>query len=154
MADKYISIKKKLRDLKKQEMRIRFPYADHNSSPVVKEYVRNNLVWNQFFISQEKTNNSTRYSLEMLAAIDKEEFKKVIDEFFYAVYYRYYIENGIVAADLYDPCILSDLGLSPDAGSDEIRKRFRELSKKYHPDKGGDAGDFIKLVDDYKKLTT
>lgn len=153
MADNYISIKKKLRDIKKQEMRIRFPNAQYNCSPEINDHIRRRLVWNEFF-SNNGINKSIRYSLDMLSSLDKEEFRKVIDEFFYAVYYRYYLENGINAADLYDPCILGSLGLPPDAGADMIKKRFRELAKKYHPDKGGNSDDFIKLIEAYNKLIT
>lgn len=153
MADKHISIKKKLRDLKKQETRIRFSNIQYNCSHEVNTYISQRLVWNEFF-SVNRSDKVTRYSLEMLSALDKEELKKVIDEFFYAVYYRYYLENGIKAADLYDPCILGNLGLPPDAGAEMIKKRFRDLAKKYHPDKGGNANDFIKLIEDYNNLIT
>lgn len=35
----------------------------------------------------------------------------------------------------------------------EIKKRYRELSKLYHPDKGGDAQTFDTIVKAYKALT-
>jgi curved DNA-binding protein CbpA len=44
------------------------------------------------------------------------------------------------------------LGLRSDADENDIKKKFRELAKKYHPDAGGDAAMFIELMDDYKKL--
>jgi len=34
------------------------------------------------------------------------------------------------------------LGVERDADKDEIRKAYKKLSMKYHPDKGGDAEDF------------
>lgn len=35
----------------------------------------------------------------------------------------------------------------------EIRRRYRELSKMHHPDKGGDAQTFDTIVKAYKALT-
>lgn len=35
----------------------------------------------------------------------------------------------------------------------EIKKRYRELSKTVHPDKGGDAQTFDSIVKAYKSLT-
>jgi|GEM_PF-4393346 len=61
---------------------------------------------------------------------------EMADEFFFNVYYRYYTENGITASHLYDPDILGWIGLPHNASCDDIKKRFRELAKKYHPDMG------------------
>jgi hypothetical protein len=44
------------------------------------------------------------------------------------------------------------LGVSADAGADEIRRRYRELAKICHPDAGGDPADFIRLQQAYKTL--
>ena len=82
----------------------------------------------------------------------REAYKNVIDEFFFNVYYRYYTESGITGARLYDPGILDWMGLPPDAGAEDIKKRFRELAKKYHPDTGGNSSDFIRLMENYHKL--
>jgi DnaJ-class molecular chaperone len=35
----------------------------------------------------------------------------------------------------------------------EIKKRFRELAKQYHPDLGGESERFIDLMDVYEELT-
>ena len=39
------------------------------------------------------------------------------------------------------------LGLTPSATKSEILSAYRKLSLKYHPDKGGDAAEFVKLAD-------
>lgn len=83
----------------------------------------------------------------------KEEIREVIDEYFFHVYYRFYKENGILSVQLYDPDILARIGLPFDADSKDIKKKFRELAKKYHPDTGGDSKKFIELMENYKKLT-
>ncbi|HEY8420442.1 MAG TPA: J domain-containing protein [Thermoclostridium sp.] len=48
--------------------------------------------------------------------------------------------------------MLKQFGLPYDADMDAIKKRFRELAKKYHPDTGGDSTKFIELMEAYKKL--
>jgi len=44
------------------------------------------------------------------------------------------------------------LGLSADCSIDDIKRRFRELAKKYHPDCGGDSERFIELIGVYEQL--
>ncbi|CAJ0949469.1 unnamed protein product, partial [Mesorhabditis belari] len=51
----------------------------------------------------------------------------------------------------YDPYAI--LGL--DAGADvaEVKKKYRDLSKKHHPDRGGDPIEFDKIAKAYQALT-
>ena len=42
--------------------------------------------------------------------------------------------------------------LIPPKTKKELRKQYRVLSLKYHPDKGGDPADFIKLKNSYDNL--
>lgn len=84
--------------------------------------------------------------------MSKEAYKEVVSEFFWNVYYRYYRENGIMDQHVYDPVILSQLGLPFDADSQTIKKRFRDLAKRYHPDAGGNAAQFIEFMEQFKKL--
>ena len=93
-------------------------------------------MWDDFFSLGDKSNPGAKYRLADIAAMDREEYKNVVDEFFFNVYYRYYTENGITGAHLYDPDTLDWMGLPPDATAEDIKKRFRELAKKYHPDTG------------------
>jgi DnaJ-domain-containing protein 1 len=111
------------------------------------------LVWDEFFSTKTDDDNTIKYNFKQLAEMEHEKVKGIIDEFFYHVYFRYYSENGIPLNGLYDPDLLAVLGLSEGASADEIKKRFRELALKYHPDKGGDSERFIELLDAYKKLT-
>jgi curved DNA-binding protein CbpA len=53
----------------------------------------------------------------------------------------------------YDTGILLKWGMPYDADAAAMKKRFRDLAKLYHPDTGGDEGQFIALMEDYKKLT-
>ena len=85
--------------------------------------------------------------------MNHEEFKAVIDEYFYEVYYEYYKENGLQDVGLYDLELLERLELPLDSSLETIKSRYRELAKKHHPDTGGDSVKFIELVETYKKLT-
>lgn len=170
-SDHMDDIKRKLRSLKKLEIKIRFggmfhaaniddmPSGKHQPGSFGKRGCNPSakmgkalLVWDDFFCLDGDSSRKARYSLEEIASMDKEEYKNAVDEFFFRIYYKYYTENGITGSNLYDPDILSWMGLPPDAGSEEIKKKFRELAKKYHPDTGGDEGKFIELMDKYQKL--
>lgn len=153
--------KRKLRSLKKLELKIRYGGAFHASNINVfpkqgkssSEPGNIRLVWDEFFQEGGSGRGAiARYSLEDLLRMSKEEYRSVVEEYFFYVYYRFYTENGIAGSHLYDPEILAWMGLAPDSGLEEIRKKFRELAKKYHPDTGGDNGKFIELMEQYHKL--
>ena len=91
--------------------------------------------------------------MNCLCKMKPEEFKAVIDEYFYEVYYEYYKEIGYPDSGLYNLELLERLGLPVDSSLEAIKSRYRELAKKYHPDTGGDSVKFIELVEIYKKLT-
>ncbi len=146
-------IKRKIRKLKKLEMKIRFGNAVFfDGKQGFKKDHCADLVWDEFFDLHPQCNKKVRFSLRSLTSMNKEELKSVIREFFFSVYYRYYKENGIVNVHLYDPQLLAQMGLPYDADNDLIKKKFRELAKKYHPDTGGDSIKFIELMENYKKL--
>ena len=44
------------------------------------------------------------------------------------------------------------LELTPPKTKKQIKKRYRQLCLKYHPDKGGNSHDFIKLTKSYNTL--
>jgi curved DNA-binding protein CbpA len=45
------------------------------------------------------------------------------------------------------------LGVPENADEETIKKAFRELAKKYHPDRGGDVEKFKKIVEAYRVLS-
>lgn len=47
----------------------------------------------------------------------------------------------------------SILGVLPNASKDEIRKAYKKLALKHHPDKGGSPEEFKKITDAYESLT-
>jgi hypothetical protein len=151
MDDSGIRIKRNLRNLKKLEYKIRFANR-FDQEAMIKEYQRQKFIWDDFFDLKNTKGSKAKYSLRNLINKSKEEFKEVVDEFFFSVYYRFYSENGFLNSGMYDPQILKWMGLPADSGSEEIKKKFRELAKKYHPDKGGDPERFIELMDNYNRL--
>ena len=138
-------VKRKVRKLKKFENTIRAQNGMGDGVP---------LVWDKFFDIRDGSNpkSSVLHTLPELAAMSKDEYKTVVDEFFARVFYEVYIHNGIINAPIYDSSLLEQLGLPPIADEAAVKKRFRELAKKHHPDTGGDAGEFIKLMKVYSEL--
>lgn len=137
-------LKRKLRQLKKLEAQIRF--NNSQSTPYEK------FIWNEFFSTKDEDDGSVRYNMRNLSGMKHERLKEIFSEYFYQVYFLYYKENGIIAEGVYDPGLLSMLGLPSDASTEMIKSRFRELAKRYHPDLGGESSKFIELVNTYKKL--
>jgi len=136
-------LKHTLRQLKKLEIMIRFGDCSPSGNQ--------RLVWDVFFSTKED-NVSVKYPLQHLLELDRQGIKQVVEEYFYRIYIQNYQDKGLTAADVYDPKLLSLLGLPAYAGSQDIKKRFRELAKKYHPDRGGDSSKFIELVEIYERL--
>jgi DnaJ-domain-containing protein 1 len=48
---------------------------------------------------------------------------------------------------------LSILGLPPNATPQQIKRRYRVLAKKYHPDRGGDQQQMQRIIAAYEFLT-
>ncbi len=141
-------MKRKLRELKKLEMKIR-PGVTKGLPGKNKE-----LVWDKFFDLKEEGKQNVKYPIHRLISLTKDEFKDVVNEYFYHVYYWFCQEFGITGTSSADIETLTRLGLPIDADSDEIRRRFRELAKIYHPDNGGDSDKFIEIMEKYKNCRT
>lgn len=157
MSDGYCSegdIKRKIRNLKKMEMKLRFHQYDTG-----KEYMNAGkcscsvkpLVWDEFFCLQDNCRRA-RYNIKELITMDRDDFKRVVGQFYYAVYYKIFQETGILDNSLYNPDILTKMGLSFDADAMTIKKRFRELAKEYHPDAGGNSEKFMELLEQMDSL--
>lgn len=138
--DELVRLKRKLRQLKRLETRVRFGG----------QYDRQTLIWDEFFSTRGDAPG--RYGWEELLAMTAEERKEIYAQFVYAVYFRQYKANGIFPAGMFDPMQLAELGLPPDADRNQVRRRFRELAKKMHPDQGGSAEAMIKLLEQYNRL--
>jgi hypothetical protein len=137
-------LKYKLRQLRKLEQTIRFNGQPHDPT--------RKLVWDVFF-STKPGNSNVKYPLPHLVAMTEDEYKSVIEEFFFRLYFQSYKENGLSLGDVYEPQLLEALGLPLHAGLLEVKKRFRELAMRYHPDHGGNADQFMELMDTYTQIT-
>jgi preprotein translocase subunit Sec63 len=135
-------LKRKLRELKKLEKQLRCKCFAQ-----VKE---EELTWNEFFSTKE--NMDVKYPFNILVEMDHESRSKIFEEYFYNIYYQIYKKNPFIINNIYNPELLSIMGLSINADITEIKKRFKELSKKYHPDHGGDKEKMIELLETYNKL--
>jgi hypothetical protein len=136
-------IKRKIRKLKKTEIKIRFEqYGFACSRSMYDQLRQSGLIWDLFFDlgGSKKSKAQARYTLHDLTGMSKEAFSEVISEYFWHVYYQY------------DPEVLAQLGLPYNADEQAVKKRFRDLAKKYHPDTGGDGDRFNQLIETYRKL--
>ncbi len=154
MAPKnYDDIKRRIRKLKQLELKLRFPDIQKQintagSYSIPKDIT---LVWDEFFDLHEIPAKNVKYPIKKLALMNKDELKDIMAEYFYQVYYRIYKEHGLISASSPDPDTLTQLGLPYHADLIEIKKKFRELAKLYHPDAGGDSSKFIELIENYHK---
>jgi hypothetical protein len=145
MPQSIAQIKHKLRALKHLEIAVRFkgmPPSGHRP-----------LIWDAFFSTRSLQDASVKYPLGWLQQKGHEELKEVFEEYFYRVYFQHFQECGLSMEDMYDPALLSLLGLPPYAGLQDIKQRYRALAQKYHPDHGGDHEKFVELVDVYERIT-
>ena len=47
---------------------------------------------------------------------------------------------------------LTVLGLPPNATTQQIKRRYRSLAKRYHPDRGGDQREMQRIIAAYQFL--
>lgn len=141
-------LKQKIRNLKRLELKIRYGFSDEfiNMNMSTGKIDNLPLVWKEFFDLSSDKNTKTRYKLDDLKRLDKDGLKHVFGEYWFFVYYRIYRDNGQYFSENPEPELLDFLGLPYDADQAALRRRFRELCKKYHPDEGGDQQKFIELM--------
>ncbi len=137
-------LKRKLRELKKAEKRIRFSYKAPSTT---KKYV-----WDDYFSTKTFNELTVKYPLWKIIKFTEQELEEVFEEYFYSVYFQQCKENGLSLDDIYNVEILSVFGLNLGATIDDVKKKFRELAKKYHPDRGGDNDKMIEIINAYHKL--
>ena len=137
------SLKRKLRQLKKLEISMRF----RNRPPDDPD----RLIWNTFFSTDP--GKDVTYPFETLLEMDRDELKRILDEFFYRLCVESLRAQGVGSVGGHDPALLSRLKLPPHAGMDAIKRSFRELAQEHHPDHGGDQEEFVKVLDAYERLT-
>ncbi len=138
----YDELKHKLRKLKRLEIDKLF-----NG----KEQPRFFLIWDSFFDLHDVSISKAKYTLTKLASMNHEEYKNVINEYLSFLYNEIYKETCTQDRN-YDPKALIKMNLPYNANEREIKRRFHELAKIYHPDTGGDDDEFIKLMVEYKNL--
>ncbi|NLJ96760.1 MAG: J domain-containing protein [Clostridiales bacterium] len=158
-------IKRTIRNLKKFEIKIRsnslssnhYNYEEmiyHPKKVYNRPLSNKELIWNKFFDLKEGSNTDAKYTLERLALMTKDEFKDVIEEFFYHVYYWFYTERGLSDKSFIDLDLLTRLELPLDSNYDDVIRQFKERVKEYHPDNGGDADKFLDIMENYKRFKT
>lgn len=147
-------IKRKLREIKKLEIKIRFDNIRPQKSGThsLKKAKHRELVWDNFFDLKIESTKHVKYPFSRLLTMTKEEFKDALNEYFYHVYYWYYKEGGVTDGVITNPDLLMQFGLPIDADIAELKKKFRELAKQYHPDNGGDSDKFMDIIEKYKNL--
>ena len=140
-----IDIKRKLRNLKKLERRVRCHFLQrHPQAP---------LVWDSFFSTHMGADSSIKYPFNILLRAGRDERKRMFEEYLFAVFVRHAQEEGLgfSVQVMQNPEVLTFFGLPPYATFADIKRRFRELAHQYHPDKGGDPEKMIELLDMYEK---
>jgi len=137
-------LKQKLRDLKKIEKNVR-------KKAFISDEEKH-LVWNQFFSTKNENDISVKYCMNILLHMDDDRRGEAFQEYFYGLYYNVYKESGIDIENTLDPKLLSIMGLSINSDITHVKKKFRELAKRYHPDHGGDEKLMIELLDTYNEL--
>lgn len=134
-------IKRIIRNFKKVEIRMMVGIYGINSESY-------SLIWNQYFELNKPYKGHSKYNLDTLINMDSVEFEKVVNEYFNSILNRFYkVEDATKVKT-----ISNTLGLSPNANAEEVKKRFRELAKKMHPDVGGTDEEFIALYEAYQEF--
>ena len=137
-------MKQKLRQLKRLELRVRFGNVEAGQAAQAP------LLWDDFF--REAGDKRPKYPSGFLKIMDHETRKRIFAEYLYAVYYQSFKETGMFIGEIFDPAKLASFDLPPEASAQDIKRRFRELAKTHHPDRGGSHEAMIALLEEYNRL--
>ncbi len=110
-------------------------------------------VWDEFFSDDPGSSKKVRYPFGILNILDRESRKKIFQEYLYTVYLRKAGMNRLSAGSLQDPKALAVFGLPAGASLSDIKRVFREMAKRFHPDSGGDPEEMIRILDAYDTLS-
>jgi hypothetical protein len=144
MPQSISQLKRTVRQFKKMEIRIRFKNRlEETGRP---------LIWNTFFSTKTGMDDEVTYPLAILHKMNRDELKLVYEAFFYQIYFQHFQDYRLSIEDIYDPSLLTLLGLPPYVRLQDIKQRYRELAQLYHPDHGGAHEKFIELVGVYEQL--
>lgn len=130
-----IKVKKLIRNLKKEETRM-------ICSLLGIETVSLPLIWSQYFELNKPYNGNAKYNLDELVNMNKTELDQVVNDYFNAILNSIYKRETINA-------IHPIFNMPKDSDIEDVKKHFRELSKKMHPDVGGTHEEFIELSQAY-----
>lgn len=129
-----VRLKHILRKMKRDEKRL---YGDRMPA---------SLVYSRFFIGSDAL-----YPLSFLLKMEEGALHMVMEEYWADVLYTYFTMWGTGEIQ-HDPKLLKVLGLSIGATEATIKKRFRRLAHRYHPDHGGCADAFMAIKEAYDQL--
>lgn len=135
------AVKTKIRRLKRIEIDARYGREHYKNQP---------LLWNAFF--DLKGERPVKYPLSDLLAAGDREYKRIAGEFLSGVYSDLFSDLEAGARN-FDKDLLVRLDLPYDADIAMVKKRFRQLVLRHHPDTGGDAQKFIEIMEIYRALT-
>lgn len=85
---------------------------------------------------------------------EREYFENLRQRKIYEDWYVYYYAAMLLFGDIKTRPIdaYEILGLKEDATEEDVKIRYRELSMKHHPDKGGKQEDFVKITEAKNKV--
>lgn len=126
-------MKRKLRELKKLEQTLRKGQK---------------LIWEDFFSLGK--NGRGKFTLDQLIKMTRQERKKVFEEYLRQICTDKF--NNLSTNSAIISQLLAEINLPSDADELTIKQRYRELIKRYHPDKGGNQEKAMRLLEVYQKL--
>ncbi len=143
--EKIDKIKRMIRKLKKEEVRIiRAIYGIDDVACA--------LIWKQFFDLKKPYKEHVKYNLDQLVDMRDIALQQVLEEYYKTIFKKYYKDSISPKANTTNQRLLQVLELPTNASVDEIKKQFREMAKKTHPDTGGNNEDFITINEAYQEL--